>query len=112
MPGRQARRSALYAEGIDQLQNRLRARVWGRVFLGGWTVNLDTDSIVYFIKLNGIEPAGTVKYGSGEFYSDEFDFQTDSPTQGGSIRLLADWMEYMEGQNYRFLSAEEVIDAI
>lgn len=70
----------------------------------------DTDSIVYFIKRNETFAAGYVKYGSGEFYSDELGFITSAATQSGSLRQLADWMEQMEAEGYSFQSTEEAID--
>ena len=59
-------------------------------------MNLDTDQVVYFIKRNKTFAAGTINYGSGEFYSDEFEFNTKSPSQAGSVKQLGEWMEKME----------------
>lgn len=75
-------------------------------------MNFDTDSIVYHVKMNGIEACGFVKYGSGEFYSDEFGFATSSPCQSGTVRQLGEWMESMEKQGYKFLSAEDLIESL
>lgn len=72
-------------------------------------MDTDTDSVVYFISRYGFA-FGFVKYGDGEFYSDEHDFQTNSKTQSGSVKQLAGWMIKMEKDDFVFKSVEQELN--